>query len=369
MDKEKLDFEPKCIATGVGSLPFENAEDACLKILNLYPVAPYWPQLPKISFLENMNYQFSEHIPNEIVDYKNEKIFIDTKKDYIKKLDEFYIKYTSNNVDNFAISSDRAKGFYKFMELLSEKYHYNKKLLSNIKNIKSKIKCIKGQVTGPITLGFSFLDQNRKPIFYNNIIQDTVVKSISMIAKWQENEFKKVYPNCKIIIFFDEPYLASIGSSYISISEEQIITQLNHCFNSVTGLKGIHCCGKTDWSLITKTDVDIINFDAYNYFENFSVYSDEIMDFLKRGKVLAWGIVPTEPPEGDLENLVKEIINKFENQVEFFINKGLDKDFILRKSMLTHSCGLGAVSEEKADKALILLNKVSNTIRNTYFVK
>ena len=367
MNEKKLIFEPNCIATGVGSLPFMDAEEACLKILKLYPVAPYWPQLPKISFLEKMSAQFSEHIPNEIVDYKNEKIWINTEMDYIENLDEFYIKYTSNKIDSFAVSSERAKGFYKFIELLSEKYHDNKKFLSNIKNSKSNIKYIKGQVTGPITLGFGILDQDRKPIFYNNIIQDTVVKSISMIAKWQENEFKKVSPNCQSIIFFDEPYLASLGSSYISLSKEQIINQLNQCFNAISGIKGIHCCGKTDWSLITETDVDIINFDAHNYFENFAIYSDDIIDFLNKGKIIAWGIVPTEPKEDDLDNLVKEIIDKFNSQIDFFVNKGLNKNFILRRSMLTHSCGLGTVSEEKANKALILLNKVSSIIGNKFF--
>ncbi|MCK4377050.1 MAG: hypothetical protein KAV97_02390, partial [Actinomycetia bacterium] len=66
-------------------------------------------------------------------------------------------------------------------------------------------------------------------------------------------------------------------------------------------------------------------------------------------------------------NLVKEIIDKFNNQIDFFVNKGLNKNFILRRSMLTHSCGLGTVSEEKANKALILLNKVSTIIRNKFF--
>lgn len=360
MNEKKLIFEPNCIATGVGSLPFMDAEEACLKILKLYLVAPYWPQLPKISFLEKMSAQFSEHILNEIVDYENEKIWINTEMDYIENLDDFYIKYTSNKIDSFAVSSERAKGFYKFIEILSEKYYDNEKFLSNIEYIK-------GQVTGPITLGFGILDQDRKPIFYNNIIQDTVVKSISMIAKWQENEFKKVSPNCQSIIFFDEPYLASLGSSYISLSKEQIINQLNQCFNAISGIKGIHCCGKTDWSLITETDVDIINFDAHNYFENFAIYSDDIIDFLNKGKIIAWGIVPTEPKEDDLDNLVKEIIDKFNNQIDFFVNKGLSKDFILRRSMLTHSCGLGTVSEEKANKALILLNKVSSIIGNNFF--
>jgi hypothetical protein len=50
------------------------------------------------------------------------------------------------------------------------------------------------------------------------------------------------------------------------------------------GLAGIHVCANTDWSLVLESGADIVNFDAYAYFDRFILYGDPIRD--------SW------PPEG-----------------------------------------------------------------------
>ena len=85
-------------------------------------------------------------------------------------------------------------------------------------------------------------------------------------AAWQEKELKKI--SKKTIIFLDEPYMAAYGSSVAAGAfsrPEKIAEMIDEVFEGISGLKGIHCCGNTDWSVLLKTKLDILNFDAYNY--------------------------------------------------------------------------------------------------------
>ena len=56
----------KGLATGVGSLPFADAQKATDLILRCVPGAPFWPQLPKRNMREGMIAQLQgERIPAE----------------------------------------------------------------------------------------------------------------------------------------------------------------------------------------------------------------------------------------------------------------------------------------------------------------
>ncbi|MFZ3131576.1 MAG: hypothetical protein WA125_10875, partial [Desulfosporosinus sp.] len=45
---QKESFKPQFLATGVGSLPLTNGEDALDLIWKSVPLAPHWPQLPRL---------------------------------------------------------------------------------------------------------------------------------------------------------------------------------------------------------------------------------------------------------------------------------------------------------------------------------
>jgi len=49
--------------TGIGSMPFLDVDETCLLIKENFPDMPFWPQLVKRSFYEDMIIQFSEGIP------------------------------------------------------------------------------------------------------------------------------------------------------------------------------------------------------------------------------------------------------------------------------------------------------------------
>ena len=59
---------PKFLATAIGSMPFDDPGRAVDLILSILKHAPHWPQLPRLGLNEQMEIQFSEHMPCAVID-------------------------------------------------------------------------------------------------------------------------------------------------------------------------------------------------------------------------------------------------------------------------------------------------------------
>jgi len=225
---------------------------------------------------------------------------------------------------------------------------------------RKEIKYIKGQITGPITFGLSLTDQERKPIFYDPTWREILVRHLSLKAQWMEKRFNELIPEKKTIIFFDEPSLSSFGSAFSSLNREEVVLSLNECIKGIKGLKGVHCCGNTDWSVLLSTDIDILSFDAYGYLETISLFPKELKAFLERGGILAWGIVPTS--EDILKEDAQSLIKRFEEGVKILSKEGIDPN-LLQRAILTPSCGTASLSIPLAERVCQLTAEVSKRLR------
>ena len=85
-----MPFKPKFLATGIGSMPFDNPEYAVDISLSRVPEAPFWPQLPKIDLNEQMEIQYSEGLPCIVIDREKHRMYFDTSGDYSEAFAEFY---------------------------------------------------------------------------------------------------------------------------------------------------------------------------------------------------------------------------------------------------------------------------------------
>lgn len=336
-------FQLSGLPTAIGSLPHTDPRKACSLVAKYLPEIPFWPQLPKRSFLENMYAQYSEGFPGLVIE--KEKTYVNLSKDFEKPLEKLYAAYLENKIEEFAIGERYAAGLYEF-----------------INHRPNHPSAVKGQVTGPITWGMTVTDENRRPVLYDETAADAIVKHLNMKARWQEKKLRELSDNT--ILFFDEPYMSSVGSAFVSIPRERIIELLEGTFDGIKGLKGIHCCGNTDWSILLNTSVDIISFDAYSYSHTIALYP-EIGAFLERSGVLAWGIVPRE--DKFLKNeAIKNLLDKLTDGMASLERKGISKSKLLEQSLLTPACGLGPLSEEAAERALELLAELSIAFRKKY---
>ncbi|HEX73626.1 MAG TPA: methionine synthase [Dehalococcoidia bacterium] len=334
-----------CLATIVGSMPNTDPSKACSQVTHYLKEIPAWPQLPKRSFLENMYVQFSQGFPGVVV--KEDSIYIDRCQDLDKPLEQLYAAYLGNDINKYPISSDYAAGLHSFLSL------------QNVAPL-----AVKGQVTGPISWGLTVTDDNRRAILYDDTLADALAKLLRLKAAWQEEALSQISKNT--IIFVDEPYMVSFGSAYVSLSRERVINLMEEVFGGISGLKGVHCCGNTDWSVLLGTSADILSFDAYNYAQSLSLYPSEIKEFLDRKGTIAWGIVPNSE---DL--LAKESVASLKDRLDEamapFTRNGIPFKQLLQQGLLTPSCGLASLStEEAAAQALELLAGLSIRIRKRY---
>ncbi|MBI5573052.1 MAG: methionine synthase [Elusimicrobia bacterium] len=339
------------LSTAIGSMPHNDRKKA-IEIIMKNLAIPIWPQLPKISFRESMYAQYSEGFPCLEVSEKNQKIFFDTNGDVLLSLEKFYEKIIADDLEYFKISQDYAAGLYEFISQLST-FHF-------------PLPAVKGQITGPITFGLKVTDKNNRSIFYNEQFTDVVVKTLTMKARWQIRQLKIKNEKLKIIMFIDEPYLSAFGSAFTQVSREEVIKYLNEVSDGIHkehSLSGVHCCGNTDWSVLMDTNIDIISFDAYSFFDGLILYPEKLNKFFERGGVLAWGIVPSS--ELINSETVESLAENFTDKVQQLIKKGITAEAVKNRYIITPSCGVGSLSEELAEKIIVMTKDVAESLLKT----
>jgi methionine synthase II (cobalamin-independent) len=338
-----------CLPTIIGSMPHQDPVKACDLIARYLKDLPAWPQLPARSFRENMYLQYAEGFPGLTVDEAKKHLHIETSQDYGAALEALYTAYLKDNAEAFPISEDHAAGLYAFL-----------------RRADLRPRAVKGHVTGPISWGMTVTDENRRAILYDDVLGDAVPKLLRLKGAWQERRLMTLCKNT--ITFVDEPYMASFGSSVAAGSfsdPARTAALIDEVFEGLAGLKGIHCCGNTDWSVILRTKLDILNFDTYNYAGSLALYADEVKSFVGRGGCIAWGIVPNTADTVGRES-VTALRERLEEAMAPFTRNGLKFRDLVRQSILTPSCSLAGLTEDGAEQALDLLVNLSAEMRRKY---
>ncbi len=350
-----------CLPVLIGSLPLEDHEEAVRLILEHTPDIPLWPQLPRLP-KEGMIRQFIDGLPGLVED--GERFWIDNADEgFTREMALFYQDYLQEHDDKpiaagsrFALNTETAQGFFT--------------LLQTLKRDRARPFSVKGQVTGPMTTGIGVKDLHGKSIFYDDNLRDIVTKLTAMKARWQVEHLKPHTQDYPPIILIDEPGIVGFGSTaYTSVTREMVTGSVAEVIAEIQdagGLAGVHICANGDWAPVLDSAADLISFDGYSYFDNFILYDQPLVNFIKRGGILVWGIVPTgDPPALENESL-DSLFDRWEHQLNTLVNMGLCKEAILRQTLIAPSCGTGSLDVAQAKKVLLLTAELSTRIRNNF---
>lgn len=337
-------------ATGIGSMPHGDPVQALELIKETLPCGPHWPQLSGRGRREGFLRQFL-NLPAELGLIELEKgespFFYDQANDWPEKVAKFYelyLQYQDNdsNILNdvlfrSAFPRENAAGFYQFLD---EKWE----------SLSCKPKYLKGQLSGPLSVGLQINAADGIPAFYREELRDLINKTLALIARLQVQSLKRFF--LPVVIFIDEPLLLSYGQSpYISLSREHIVQSLEAVVMSIReagAYVGVHSCSGGDWSILFQLPLHIVNFDAYGFLDSMLAYGEELEGFLRRGGCLGWGLVPTSEPIAQEDAF--SLREKFHEGIRRLSRQGVSPDLLASQYLLTPSCGTWTLSVAQCEQ-------------------
>jgi len=328
------------LTTAMAVMPHTNINRALEMALSLD--VPFWPQLPRYSYYEDMYVQASEHFPGIVLDVEKRTLRFSMEK-FTNELEEAMAHF--EEPEYFDISETYSEVYHRFLNLdLADR------------------PAIRGQLEGPISFGFNIVDQDNRPILFDDTVRPFIIEFLARRINIQLSKLKKINQNA--FMFIDEPGLQFVFSAMSGYGDVAARKDMEIFFSLIERPRGVHLCGNPDWDFLLGLDLDILSLDVYSNGEVFASYASSIKKFLDRGGIIVWGIVPT-----NIEPFEKESIISLENRLiemwTFLDKKGIDRDFLMSRSMLSPAtcCLVNPDIEQTVEKAFTVVKELSTRLR------
>ena len=331
------------LTTAMGVMPHTDVDKALNIALSLD--IPYWPQLPNYSYYEDMYVQASENFPGIILDLEKRTVKFSTEKFY-EELDNVMSNW--ENDDFFDVSEKYSVVYHKFLSLDLSKYI-----------------AIRGQMEGPISFGFYVKDENDRPILFNDEIRSFMFEFMAKRVNVQLKRLKEKNKNA--FMFIDEPGLQFLFSALSGYSDVFAKQDIENLFAMIERPRGIHLCGNPDWDFLFGFDMDIASIDIHTNQKVIPLYGNSIKNYIERGGIIVWGVVPTNYEPFINENLdsLKELLKKIWDIV---IKAGVDREQLLAQSLLSPAtcCLINKDKDKTVNEAFEVLKRLSKELIEEY---
>ena len=331
-----MKLEGNCQTTAMGIMPHTDVDKAIDLALTLN--IPFWPQLPKVNYFEDMYAQISQHFPGIILDTEKRAVSFSIEKFY-EDFEEYMPHWEDE--DFFRLTPDFSVVFHRFLQRDLSGYKY-----------------IRGQSIGPVSYGLKILDETNKPMIYYDEVRQIVFDFVAKKLRAQVNEMLEVHPGS--FVWVDEPGLEMIFMAMTGYSSNRAAEDYRAFLKNFPGPKGVHLCGNPDWSFLLNLELDILSLDVLARGHIFSRYSDEIQAFLNRGGIISWGITPTLTEEYENES-VKSMIEMVDSLWASLGEAGIPRDQLLKQAWFAPArcCLVNQDGEETVARSFRMLQQVA----------
>ena len=185
------------LTTAMAVMPHKDVDRALETALSLD--VPFWPQLPNLSYYEDMYVQAAEHFPGIVLDVEKKTLGFSLDK-FTEEFEQTLARF--EDPPYFDISPEYSAVYHRFRSLdLSEK------------------PAIRGQLEGPVSFGFNILDQDERPILFDDTIRPFMFEFMAKRINVQLAGLKQQNPNA--FMFIDEPGLQFIFSALSGYNDQK----------------------------------------------------------------------------------------------------------------------------------------------------
>jgi hypothetical protein len=218
-----MDFQANCRTTAMGILPHTDVDKALEMAFSLD--IPFWPQLPKLDYYEDMYVQVSENFPGVLIDAENLRIDFSTER-FMEELPAFIERM--DDPELYRLSPRYSQVYHKFLE----------------RDLSGYV-AIRGQMEGPVSFGFRLMDENDRPVLYNDEVRELLLDFMARKVNVMYEELAAKNPNA--FMFIDEPGLEFLFSAMSGYPEGRARGDLDRFFEGVKGKRGIHVWVNPEW--------------------------------------------------------------------------------------------------------------------------
>ena len=265
-----MDFEPNCMTTAMGVMPHKNAERALELACGLD--VPFWPQLPRAMFSEDMFAQLSDGFPGTSIDLEEKRVDFDTNL-FFEELSEYSAKM--DDLGKFVLNGCNSITYHQYLE-------------ADFSNRAA----IRGQLCGPVNFGFRVTDEERRPLIYNDDVRTLLFDFTQRKVNAQYHDLMK--KNRNAFVWVDEPGLGWVFNSFAGYNEFQAHDDYRSFLSGFEGPRALHLCLNVHLPYLFDLGLDILSIDVFQLEVMPRAYAEDIATFLKEGGIISWGIVPTE---------------------------------------------------------------------------
>jgi len=308
---------PVGLATGIGSLPHVDPDDAVELVLRHMPRLPFVPTLPARSPRETMLGQAVAGVAG------------------VHIADDGSLEVDHRALDPEAPLGDRDfttdawAGLRAFLCALSDREG-----------------AVKLQLTGPVTFGIA--------LHLAGVDADLAFRVAGAAVRARAHALLALLearlPQAQALVMVDEPGLSGLVTPGYPITVDVAVDLVSETLAILeTGaVTGLHCCERSDWGLVLGTGPQVLSvpLDA-----GLLDVAGTLAAFLDRGGWVAWGAVPTGGPVGESADI---LWRRLAGAWCDLVRGGCDPVRLRTQAIVTPDCGLATHGPTQAEQVLEL---------------